>query len=588
MAAAEDKEAHEPDLASEKIYQIRVDLKDIRPPIWRRLLVPADITLDYLHTFLQIAMGWMDSHLHSFQHNGVEICDSELAQDSEYPSHVQVLDEAEVTLDSLLQKAGDKLTYEYDFGDNWIHVVKLEKILPADPTEIYPICIAGRRACPPEDVGGVWGYKAFLEALADEAHPDHEEYMTWIDGDFDPEEFDLEEINDELQDFWEPPPPPLHPVTTIRWEMLSPDVTPLLLGGVPGMVAEPRADIQQKIEPLRKARSVRELLDLIPVDDDVVLLSVWTLAATARGPAAAPEIAEHMVRVGTTSQDGAAWIQQRLAVILFGFGASAVLALEDVFEALDPFGKAVACVVLGQLGASGSADKMWAYFFEAYEDPAPGYFIGPLWGLIDLNDPRAVEAVAQVATDHWTFPELPAMIAKVGDRRAVRPLLLWMMKEEPDPDHPLMHALTLLGHRIGRQVIIEEVEASATPQEPEQGQEVSPAELADLILRNPVEPARAAFRTMFETLTLEELIASFRDHYDEDDEYLDADDLLDDEEDLIGPWMEDEPPAAASKRFRPQSQPKPGRNDPCWCGSGKRYKDCHWRSDLQRDMPQAA
>jgi hypothetical protein len=588
MAAEEDTEAHELDLSSDKIYQIRVDLKGIRPPIWRRLLVPADVTLNYLHTFLQIAMGWTDSHLHTFQHDGVEICDSEVAQDVDYPSDMLVLDEAEVTLDSLLRKAGDKLTYEYDFGDSWIHVVKLEKILPADPTEIYPVCIAGRRACPPEDVGGVWGYKAFLEALADEAHPEHVEYVTWIDGDFDPEEFDLEEINDELRDFWESPPPPLHPLTTIRWEMLSPDVTPLLLGGVPGMVAEPRPDIQQKLEPLRKAKSVRELLDLIPVDGDVVLLNMWMMAVTSRGPAAAPEIADYMVKVGTTSQDQAAWIQQRLAVILFGFGASAVLALEDVFDALDPFGKAVACVVLGQLGASGNADRIWAYFVEAYEDPVPGYFIGPLWGLLDLNDPRAVEAVAQVVMDHWTFPELPAMIAKVGDRRAMAPLLLWMMSEEPDPDHPLMHALTLLGHRIGRQAIIEEIKAPATPQAPDQGEEISPAELADLILRNPVEPARAAFRTMFETLTFEELVASFRDRYDEDDEDLDADDWLDDEGDLIGAWLEDEPPAAGPKRFRPQSQPRPGRNDPCWCGSGKRYKHCHWRSDLQRDIPQAA
>jgi hypothetical protein len=118
-------------------------------------------------------------------------------------SHLLELDahsSRKVKLSQLVTAEGEKFTYEYDFGDPWEHIILIEKILPPDPKQKLPICIKGKRACPPEDVGGVWGYDTFLEAISDTNHPDHEMYVDWLDEEFDPEVFDLDEINRVLDD----------------------------------------------------------------------------------------------------------------------------------------------------------------------------------------------------------------------------------------------------------------------------------------------------------------------------------------------------------------------------------------------------
>src|SRR5262249_4936275 len=92
-----------------------------------------------------------------------------------------------------------KFRYTYDFGDNWRHTIQVEKVLAPAAGERYPKCVKGKRACPPEDCGGVWGYAELLEALADPKHKRHEELKEWVGGEFDPEAFDIEAVNDELQ-----------------------------------------------------------------------------------------------------------------------------------------------------------------------------------------------------------------------------------------------------------------------------------------------------------------------------------------------------------------------------------------------------
>jgi hypothetical protein len=103
------------------------------------------------------------------------------------------------TLKSFGFGEGQKFTYEYDFGDDWRHEVKVEKVLPPDAEQQLPMCIKGKRACPPEDIGGVWGYYEFLEAIKDPDHPDHEMYTEWRGDDFDPEAFDLDMVNSRLK-----------------------------------------------------------------------------------------------------------------------------------------------------------------------------------------------------------------------------------------------------------------------------------------------------------------------------------------------------------------------------------------------------
>ncbi len=170
------------------IYEIKVTLKHIRPPVWRRLQVPADTRLGKLHRILQAAMGWTDSHLHQFSIGG----ESYGVPDPDSPSDIK--SERIIRLGSVVQE-GETFIYEYDFGDGWEHEIKIEKVLPADKDKRYPLCLAGKRACPPEDCGGPPGYERLLEVLRDPKHEEHEEMLEWVGEYFDPGEFDLDEIN---------------------------------------------------------------------------------------------------------------------------------------------------------------------------------------------------------------------------------------------------------------------------------------------------------------------------------------------------------------------------------------------------------
>lgn len=177
------------------VYQIKVTLNDSKPPIWRRILVADTTTLSQLHDILQIAMGWTNSHLHHFIIN--QEFYGELSDDDF--GGMETKDETRFRLNHLVNRERFHFRYEYDFGDSWLHDLIVEKILPAEKGAHYPVCIAGKRACPPEDVGGVWGYEDFLKTISNPKHLQHAEMMEWVGGDFDPERFDLEEVNKALR-----------------------------------------------------------------------------------------------------------------------------------------------------------------------------------------------------------------------------------------------------------------------------------------------------------------------------------------------------------------------------------------------------
>ena len=177
------------------IYQLKVTLNYSSPPIWRRFQIASTDTLEDVHIALQIVMGWTNSHLHQFMKD--RVCYG--MPDEDFPS--DMLDELDYRLDQILKKEKDTLIYEYDFGDGWVHDVVLEKILPFKTDVELPVCLEGNRACPPEDIGGVPGYEMFLEAIADPSHPEHEDMLEWIGGEFDPERFDLAEVNNLLREY---------------------------------------------------------------------------------------------------------------------------------------------------------------------------------------------------------------------------------------------------------------------------------------------------------------------------------------------------------------------------------------------------
>jgi hypothetical protein len=171
------------------IHQVKVTLEGIRPPVWRRIHVASSITLRRLHDVLQVTMGWTQSHLYAFEIGGVTFGEPSPGYD------IPVRSAKSTPLRRVAPDAGARFSYLYDFGDNWEHQVVVEKVLLPEPGAVYPRCLTGRRACPPEDVGGIWGYQEFLQAIGDPEHEEHASLLEWVGGAFDPEAFDLGAVN---------------------------------------------------------------------------------------------------------------------------------------------------------------------------------------------------------------------------------------------------------------------------------------------------------------------------------------------------------------------------------------------------------
>lgn len=186
--------------ASKTIYELYVELEHIEPLIWRRLLVPGSITLPKLHDLLQLAMGWTNSHLHSFTFGKKTYGMADVDDFGE----LDMLDERKQSLDAVLAESARAFLYEYDFGDSWRCRIAAKPLARPNTDWQYPLCTGGARAAPPDDVGGPGGYEEFLAAIKDPKHEEHESMLTWIGGAFDPEGFDLNGINRMLR--FGPPP----------------------------------------------------------------------------------------------------------------------------------------------------------------------------------------------------------------------------------------------------------------------------------------------------------------------------------------------------------------------------------------------
>lgn len=176
------------------IYQLKITLNGSKPPIWRRVQVPKSITLAKLHRVMQIVMGWQDYHLHQFIIDGVYYGIPD--PDFDEPP---IRSEKSVKLERVVPGAKTRFVYEYDFGDSWLHDIVIEQVLSPEEGKRYPCCVTGKRAAPPEDCGGIYGFYEFLAAIQDPEHPEHEELLEWTGGSFDPETFDIESINRQLK-----------------------------------------------------------------------------------------------------------------------------------------------------------------------------------------------------------------------------------------------------------------------------------------------------------------------------------------------------------------------------------------------------
>ncbi len=174
-----------------KVYQLKISLSGSDPEIWRRILVFPDTSLLELHNIIQVVMGWSNNHLHQFVSDDIIYALKEFDVSNSVNSR-------KVNLDEVLKEEQDGFWYLYDFGDSWQHEIRLEKIPGAGEEEQIPRCLAGERHCPPEDCGGIWGYEELLRIISDLSHEEHESRIAWLGGPFDPEFFDLEEVNRKL------------------------------------------------------------------------------------------------------------------------------------------------------------------------------------------------------------------------------------------------------------------------------------------------------------------------------------------------------------------------------------------------------
>lgn len=186
------------------MVQLKISLKNSKPPIWRRVLVKSSISFYELHYTIQLAMGWGNYHLFEFKIGNYRIGILDEDFDDPESGGSDVIDATEITLDEVLSKGAVKsFTYEYDFGDGWIHSIVVEKTFPLDPATYYPVCIKGKLACPPEDCGGLYGYYNLLEIISDKKHPEYEDMLEWMGGRIDPTEFEVEDVNVNLEDIEE-------------------------------------------------------------------------------------------------------------------------------------------------------------------------------------------------------------------------------------------------------------------------------------------------------------------------------------------------------------------------------------------------
>jgi hypothetical protein len=177
------------------VHQLKITLHESKPPIWRRIQISSSDTLDTLHYSIQASMGWSNSHLHEFETEMGRYSKPSFELD-DYGDDVG--DEARVLIKSALPREGSRCGYVYDFGDDWQHLVEVEKILAVEEGVNYPRCIKAVRACPPDDVGGVWGFQEFCEIMANPKHKEHKSMKEWYGGPFDPVAVDLDTINERL------------------------------------------------------------------------------------------------------------------------------------------------------------------------------------------------------------------------------------------------------------------------------------------------------------------------------------------------------------------------------------------------------
>lgn len=306
------------------------------------------------------------------------------------------------------------------------------------------------------------------------------------------------------------------------------------------------------VERIEQAATPDALLGLAPRAAGMVR-KAWLQRAQEFGPEIVPLMADRLRHTHEIDgQDAQTRASETLIAALYRQGDTGSRALLDCFDELDDYGKSVASVALGLLGTQESADTLWAFYQRSKERPEKRYFIGPLWGLVDLGDSRAADALAEILWAACYFYEIFAMAHRAGDARAILPLVYAVLQGTAEMKEHAAHALCSVAHRIGRAALRDALQALGSqtnlPQE-------SRESLADRILSNDPRWAEEYFAPFYEGISPEAVVP------EEISARLALYEFVKENPDVIQPAA------------------RPGRNDPCWCGSGKKYKHCHWLQD---------
>ena len=185
-----------PSTSAKRILHLRIELLYVEPMVWRRVWVPETVKLKKLDRIIQESMGWTNSHLHAFTIDGKRYGSRD--QD-DWGMDSNLLDEKRYAIGDVLGDVGIECSYVYDFGDDWIHRIVVERIEGATSLNNWAMCVAGENACPPENVGGPPGYERFRQAMADKSHPEFSDYWRWVGGPFDPAGFDMNLANQRIR-----------------------------------------------------------------------------------------------------------------------------------------------------------------------------------------------------------------------------------------------------------------------------------------------------------------------------------------------------------------------------------------------------
>jgi hypothetical protein len=317
-----------------------------------------------------------------------------------------------------------------------------------------------------------------------------------------------------------------------------------------GMKPEILARDQWAIRRIQQAASVQELLGLASHATGLGQ-SIWYRRMQALDPAVAPLVGDALRHAGEVEDESArSVVYERLIGALAYYGAPGAAAISAAFDTLDDFGKSLACVALGRLGAREHADRLWRYFEHARQEVTTYHFVGALWGLVDLEDSRAGDALFDLLWNGWVFWEAFAMAHLVGDVRLVLPLMAIFVEGDDEAKDLAFWALVSLAHQLGRAELLQALEPLSSEAE------VPWTELEDWagaflsVSRAEAEDYFGLFSTGMAPEAVEAMTSA------------------------------DSSPLPDGAQVRPAKEP--GRNDPCWCGSGVKYKYCHGASDKPR------